>query len=150
MNTFSLISSLKGMKKWIEIIGCRNKCLILVIPDFEKTLLEELEPALQTYLLVDNHEKEKIIIIYSDSKVQDTLNSYECKIDFEFIQTGKRDMGCLVSYLLLTSKHYGTMWNQNVKLLSFKSLFGNQLKLITDNSLYSLRYIISETILNGI
>ena len=147
MNNFSIISAFIGMKLWNQIIGSRNQYLILVLPDYEESLLEELIPALKWYLSLDSLER--VLIVFTDSKVQEVLFC-SCSINFEFVQIRKKDMSCLVCYMLLSSKHYGTMRKQNVKLLSFNVLYGNQLRLIADNGLYSQRYMISEEILNRI
>jgi hypothetical protein len=148
MKNFSIIAAFKGMKIWKEVIGYQSRSLTLIVPDYEKALLNELIPALQLFFTFESQDFGKTRIIYSDYKVKETLFSSE--MDFEYVQMDNRDMSCLVSYMLLTSKHYGTMWNQNVKLLSFNALYGNQLRLIADNGLYSPRYIISEKILNRI
>lgn len=148
MNTFSVIAALKGMKIWNENLVARNHYLVLVIPDYEKTLIEELIPALKEYLSFDYEDNKKILIVFTDREIQEIL--CECSIDLEFAQIGKEEMNCLVCYMLLTSKHYGTMRKQNVKLVSINNLYGNQLRLIADNKLYPLRSLISEEILNRI
>lgn len=148
MKNFSIIAAFKGMKIWKEVIGYQSRCLTLIVPDYENSLLDELVLALQSYFSLDNQNLGKTRIVYSDRKVQETLCT--CEIKFDFVQIEKSDMSHLENYLLLTSKHYGSMWSQSVKLLSFDVLYGNQLRLIADSGLYSQRYIISEKILNRI
>ena len=148
MKNFSIIAAFKGMKIWKEVIGYQSRCLTLIVPDYEKALLNELIPALQSFFTFESQDFGKTRIIYSDYKVKETLFSSE--MDFEYVQIDNRDMSCLVSYMLLTSKHYGTMWNQNVKLLSFNALYGNQLRLIADSGLYLPCYLIPEKILSRI
>ena len=148
MNKFSIISAFKGFNLWNKVIGCRDKYLVLVIPDYDKILIDELIPSLKWYLSLDCQEQERVLIVYTDCKVKETL--CESSINFEFVQMEKRNMSFLTCYMLLTSKHYGTMRKQNVKLLSFNVVYGNQLRLIADNGFYFFFYMILEEILNRI
>ena len=150
MKAFFFSSSFKGMKIWNEIIDCSSKRLTMVVPDYEESLLEGLILALQSYLSLDDQVTETVLIVHSDCKVRETLYSCMRKIEFEFIQLDEKDMANLVSYMLLTSKHYGAMWKPNVRLISFNVLYGNQLKLIAGKGLYTPSYLISEKILNRI
>lgn len=147
MKAFSFSSSFKGMKIWNEIIDCSSNRLTMVVPDYEESLLEGLVLALQSYFPLDKQVNETVIIVYSDCKVRETLYSCMREIEFEFIQLDEKDMNSLVSYMLLTSKHYGAMWKQSVRLISFNVLYGNQLKLIAGNGLYTPSYLILEKIL---
>lgn len=148
MKDFSYVDALRGMRIWKNKINYNDHYLILVMPDYESKLILDLIPALSSYLELENRLYEKIEIIYVDDNVKSFLSNKF--LDFIFIKASKQEMKNLVCYMLLTAKHYGVMRCQNVKLVSFDVLYGNQLRIIAENKLYPPRYLITEMILNRV
>lgn len=148
MKDFSYVDALRGMRIWKNKINCNNHYLILVIPEYESKLILDLIPSLTSYLALENRLYEKIEIIYVDDDVKSFLSNK--LLNFIFIKVSKQEMKNLVCYMLLTAKHYGVMRCQNVKLVSFDVLYGNQLQIIAENNLYPPRYLITKMILNRI
>ena len=146
MKDFSYVDALRGMRIWKNIVNYNKPYLILVMPDYESKLTPDLIPALTSYLTLENHLYEKIEIIYVDDNVK-SFHSNKL-FNFIFMKVSKQEMKNLVCYMLLTAKHYGVMRRQNVKLVSFDVLYGNQLRIIAKNNLYPPRYLITEMILN--
>ena len=70
MKNFSIIAAFKGMKIWKEVVGYQSRSLTLIVPDYEKALLNELIPALQSFFTFESQDSKKTRIIYSDSKVE--------------------------------------------------------------------------------
>ena len=138
--------ALRGIDIWRKAIN--RSVFTIVIPDYEERLLKSAVPAVEHYLELTERSNEKINIIYSDKKVKKDF--VDSNLSINFTQLDKKEMIYLAHYMILSSKHFGAMCNENVRLISFDWFYGGQLRKIVESGLFSEQYLVTEMMLNRI
>lgn len=145
MNT--LLNAFSGARIWRKLIEGKDSTLLLIIPEYECSILEALINVLPEYLANNRTSFSSVNIVCSDVSIQahwKVLQPNEASILINATQ-----MDALMNFIALTYKQYGVTLRKNVKVISSKHLYGGQLQVIMEGNVLPLQTMVLDKMLLG-